>query len=597
MVEVVMLNPRNIKSAEPVTRNNRGEIIPISQRFENGPDIRYMPSDHPEAIDQSAIKDEETGKIFKGAYHADADAALRNHFNLPEDGYMPRKVVHGFVDRKGKFYNRLDAYEHAKSIKQLSKPFQDMMEWGGDHSSGLEAVDFDNNRRFMPGDDQDIRDRMKGLNQSSKIGPELINQAGKFVAQPNVYKLLTTDPYEQAFALRQYLHEQALKTLGLPSTYTGKLHPEATGLDQSMLDVLSEAFQKQVNPHEVLQRFGEQPKIREPDNGFGPMGNFMPSEDQWGELHNSLTPEERDAVNARYISRIMDQFNKLDPAKGIDYALKGAARKRWYQDSAQALSNVFGPDADRFAALLSALSPQISVEGNLKNALHMWANWLDADRPTGEKAIEQLLERSVMGGDGKKSTMDAWLYNVKRALTADDPSPSKLTISGAKVNSFFNNLRNVLSEVTNDRWMQYYAHGDRVPFGSRQVSVGDPFSKGGKISIKGFDYLAFNAHIRQLAEYLTGATGEKWEPAEVQAAIWSYTKTLRESADDLGLTDEQYLAQGHEVDVSKVPDFSQFFNSKKPMTTGALRDIATNIEIPKVQSKTSKVIKQNENPF
>ena len=48
----VMFDPEQIKSADPVTRNDAGEIIPLSQRFSESPDIRFRQPrfrDNPEA--------------------------------------------------------------------------------------------------------------------------------------------------------------------------------------------------------------------------------------------------------------------------------------------------------------------------------------------------------------------------------------------------------------------------------------------------------------------------------------------------------------------------------------------------------------------
>jgi hypothetical protein len=317
---------------------------------------------------------------------------------------------------------------------------------------------------------------------------------------------------------------------------------------------------------------------------------FMPSvEDQWGEVHQHLTPEERASIRDSSIPKVLNIFRQLpDLEKAKDIALKGKSKKEWYQNSAKALSNVFGPDADRFGALLSSLSPQVSVEANLKNALNVWANWLEAGRPTGQMAIEQILNNSVAGEKSEASVLGAWKNNVIRSLTADDPSPNKLKLSGPKVNSFYNNLRDNLNEVTNDRWMKYYAFGNREAFRARGKHKGI-------LATKGFDYIAFNAHIRQLSQYLSSSTGEHWSPAEVQAAIWSYTKTVKEASDKAGLTEQDYIQKHGEPDVSGAVDFAQLFNTKKKkLSVGALRNIADSIQI---KGPNEKGFRRTTNPF
>jgi hypothetical protein len=45
----VIFDPSKIKSADPITRDNQGNIIPLSQRFQQGnADIRYMPAPVPD---------------------------------------------------------------------------------------------------------------------------------------------------------------------------------------------------------------------------------------------------------------------------------------------------------------------------------------------------------------------------------------------------------------------------------------------------------------------------------------------------------------------------------------------------------------------
>jgi hypothetical protein len=45
MLEIVAFDPTQIKSADPITRDNSGNVIPLSQRFQqSSADIRYMPS-------------------------------------------------------------------------------------------------------------------------------------------------------------------------------------------------------------------------------------------------------------------------------------------------------------------------------------------------------------------------------------------------------------------------------------------------------------------------------------------------------------------------------------------------------------------------
>jgi hypothetical protein len=272
-------------------------------------------------------------------------------------------------------------------------------------------------------------------------------------------------------------------------------------------------------------------------------------------LLKNLTPSERRKITDRTAQQIIENISKLPSSNEMAaVAWAGRAKRGWYKESADAISAVFGPDGPRFAALLAALSPQTSVENNLLNALNTWKNWVAAGRPTDREAIIDVMAASVQGGGTRKSVLGAWINNSVASLTAEDPGA--LVISGPKVNSFFGNLVGRVQEVTNDAWMANYALVDQKLFsGGLNVQKTDPGKTPG--------YLAMSAQVREAAARLTKLTGEQWTPAEVQETIWSWAKTLYEtaaaegeqrSARDLvrerALTDEL---------INSTPDFSSLF--------------------------------------
>ena len=238
------------------------------------------------------------------------------------------------------------------------------------------------------------------------------------------------------------------------------------------------------------------------------------------QLRKYLLPEEFGKLvdkTAISVSNLLTKLPTTDEMAAVAYG--GRAKRGWYQNSAQALRDVFGPDATRFASLLAAMSPQTSVESNLQNALKMWKNWTAAGRPTEAAEITRLMGQSVAGSKAEESVLDAWKNNSIRALTHE--SPELVMISGPKVNSFFRNLIGHTQEVTNDAWMANYALVDQKIFGgSLNKAMTDPG--------KGSGYLAMSARVRQTADRLSELTGEVWTPAEVQETVWSWAKTLYE---------------------------------------------------------------------
>jgi len=268
-----------------------------------------------------------------------------------------------------------------------------------------------------------------------------------------------------------------------------------------------------------------------------------------------LQPDEAAKLRAHTASNFVNLFSSLPDAKEMaSVAYSGRAKKGWYQNSAAALREVFGPiDAPRFTAVLAATSPQTSVESNTINALRIWTNWDAAGRPTDPAAIKAIVGRSVQGKKGEESVLDSWLPNTIRALTAEDPA--SMRISGPKVNSFMLNLQDYVHEVTNDAWQATYMG---IPKNSFTNSA-----KKREIAGKSPMYSAANAKARQAAEILSKRTGEKWTPAEVQETIWSWAKTLYEQRSSAGedRTMKQILAAGgltHEA-IGATPDFEKLF--------------------------------------
>lgn len=270
-----------------------------------------------------------------------------------------------------------------------------------------------------------------------------------------------------------------------------------------------------------------------------------------------LTPAERGKLRSNTRETFVRIFNDLPSEKEFAAAaIGGQAKRGWYRASSQAIIEVFGVDAPRFAALLAATSPQTSVENNLINALNIWKNWTAAGRPTDRKAILKVMGQSVMGNKGEDSVLDAWVNNSTRALTSENPEA--LVISGPKVNSFMLNLRGFVDEVTNDAWMANFALVDQVIFkGSLNAAGTDPG--------KGPGYLAMSARVRAAASYLTKLTGEEWTPAEVQETVWSWAKTLYELQERQGenRTALEILQAGELTDdaIASTPDFATLLNN------------------------------------
>lgn len=233
-----------------------------------------------------------------------------------------------------------------------------------------------------------------------------------------------------------------------------------------------------------------------------------------------LTDAELGKLNKGTAAKLMETRQQLPSAAEMaNVARAGEAKKGWYKGSSEAISDLFQEEAPTFAGLLSATSPQTSVESNLKNATNIWANWKKAQSPTDRAAILKIMGQSVEGNKGIDSVLDAWRNNTVRSL--EDPfSLDPAMLSGPKVDSFMRNLLGDTNEVTNDAWMARYAGIDQEKFAGsmNKTDAG-----------KGPGYLAMSSRTREAADRLSQQTGDLWTPDNVQETVWSYSKALREA--------------------------------------------------------------------
>ena len=249
------------------------------------------------------------------------------------------------------------------------------------------------------------------------------------------------------------------------------------------------------------------------------------------------SPQQTEAM-ARLL-RVLPHADKM-----AALAQAGAPKLGWYRGSAQALSDVFGADAPRFAQLLAATSPRISVEGNLINALNIWKNWTAEGRPTEPENILRIMAKSVQGDGTEKSVMEAWRNNTYAALGAQDPMA--LTLSGPKVDSFQHNLRDHVMQVTNDAWM---ANAFGVAQNLFQGQGANPARGNPGMTT---EYGGTSARLRQ------GAAQAGMLPSQGQEAIWSVAMQLYELGRQHNMDPRDVLQKGLLTPdkIRGTPDFS-----------------------------------------
>lgn len=231
-----------------------------------------------------------------------------------------------------------------------------------------------------------------------------------------------------------------------------------------------------------------------------------------------LTPEEKESLTttatgkpsgARTAKFVEQLTNAPALHEWVDAAKGGEGAKHWYQRSGKAFDALheeapqYFQDGDRekWGNFVAALSPQQMVHNNLHEALHAWTQWVEDGRPMDDKAMEKSLRDSI------KSVPTAKVPNAMLALKGEDMWPTLDKNQYFKVPSFGKNLNQYLNFVTNDGWQALFG-------GMDPKSVSKPET-----------YHPLSVMTRAAAKELG------WEPAEAQAAIWSFTQALKEQGE------------------------------------------------------------------
>jgi len=230
-------------------------------------------------------------------------------------------------------------------------------------------------------------------------------------------------------------------------------------------------------------------------------------------IEGGLTPEELEryqGLNSRTRTAVEENYSRLpEPEVFAQAAIRGAESRGWYLGSGRAIRESFGEEAPRFTALLAAMSPQKSVEENLKIALNTWGDWNAAGRPTDEAALRLAID----------SNLEADIGNAMRALrAADDDVAAGIPelLNGPKVGPFYANLVGVVDPVVNDTHM---ARG----YGTLPGGVGTV----GRT-------IAQNAMVRNAAVEFERLTGQAVDPRELQEMSWAYIRGLTNAAGNNG---------------------------------------------------------------
>jgi hypothetical protein len=248
-----------------------------------------------------------------------------------------------------------------------------------------------------------------------------------------------------------------------------------------------------------------------------------------------LTPEEKLGVSKSeaQFNRFADRMEEMPEVREWkDAALKGAGERKWYQRSRQAIAAMAKEvpayfdqpgDTEKFTGLLASGSPQQSVAMNMREALKVWTNYVDAGRPEGAALKKLLSQPPAKGGFTLPGVK---VPNTMKALAGEPLWPDITKNANFKVPSFRDNLLGFMNLVTNDGWMAAFAGIE-----AKDIS-------------KAHSYHPISVMVRAAADELG------WEPAEAQAAVWAFIKTLTEKGK--GAAEDPYEMRQYSEDFADI---------------------------------------------
>jgi hypothetical protein len=208
----------------------------------------------------------------------------------------------------------------------------------------------------------------------------------------------------------------------------------------------------------------------------------------------------------------------------ISTAMVGGSQRGWYRVGGEALSEVFGQDYPRFAALLAAMSPRISVQKDLQFAMEMWERWIASGRTTDADRIADMIPAGPPYTAVHNNIQTVLKADMDRLMDPDILREGGL-LSGMKVDPFYGNLMGQSQRLTFDTWMT-------------TLGVTEPRAQ--TLSRNLGETVAY----RSSAERMSERVGAPVSVAEMQEMQWGVLKRGREMAGDKPGSFEEMLFPG-----------------------------------------------------
>jgi hypothetical protein len=157
-----------------------------------------------------------------------------------------------------------------------------------------------------------------------------------------------------------------------------------------------------------------------------------------------LTALDQASATTSYSNKLVKEFSKWKDNPDV------MAAKPWYNEVRGYLDQAFGDDAETFAHLLSATSPQQGVVQNWKDALEAYQRYKSG---AYDDAIEKFNQTGKITEDMKPTKENGAKFGANSDAVLKVLAGKWLdTVQGPKTPNFFNNLFGRGTDATIDKW-------------------------------------------------------------------------------------------------------------------------------------------------
>lgn len=472
-------DPARIKSADPVTYDEQGNVIPLSQRFDQGTgDINFSVTATVAPLREDnldSFKKQEAEKRVNSSKFADLDRTFQDTveaFGVEVIGKQP--VIGGWLDsRSGRVSMEVplqveldtDA-ETARLIAGLVSASAPELQDAALTWEPLEESDGRVNALLVKvqakSADSGQEIAQKWLDANPESGFTFDGSTRTF--QTLIFGDSDTERHQELARFQEFT--TTLKNDGLVSQST-----------QIEADPGTADFPGEGSYGSIVQAARDRAELLPQEEGDRIRAVAARAEGRIEAHQRALEAQGTEGINFSVRSRQASLRMRMTRKKIVEAVFASSDWKDFYTTYQHLLEEYFGEDADAFQDILSITSQAASVASNVSIALRMYGYWKRGEEFDGRKR-----------GEEKAGALEGVIQNLER--WRDDVAPS-----GRKIANYAEANNGSADHVVVDR------HVARMLFNTTTPTKAQ-FEKAEKV-------------LTQVAQEIG------WEPRQVQAAIWA----------------------------------------------------------------------------